>query len=289
MTYSVANPPALIASAVGGLARLWYYKSTDAIATVNTANYFTNGGSLGLKVGDIIFVIDTTNTLVHIVFVNATGNGLANTLIGNGGDNTLDGGLGTDQMQGAAGNDTYIVDNAGDVISEAVNKGHDVVQSSVAHTLFNNVEDLTLTGTKNINGVGNGLANVIAGNTGNNVLNGMAGNDTLTGGDGLDRFLFNTALNATTNVDTITDFVVADDAFQLDNAVFTAFPNPGGLSMGAFVVGTAATTASHRIVYDAASGDVFYDRDGSAAVHAQILFAHVTPGTALTNADFLIV
>lgn len=75
MAYAVANPPALIASAVGGMARLWYYKSVDAIATVNTANYFTNGGTLGMKVGDIVLIIDTTNTLVHIAFVNATGNG----------------------------------------------------------------------------------------------------------------------------------------------------------------------------------------------------------------------
>lgn len=220
---------------------------------------------------------------------DATGNGLGNTLIGNGGNNMLDGGLGADHMEGGAGDDTYIVDNAGDVIGEAVSKGHDTVRSSVAHTLFNNVEDLALTGTKNINGTGNGIANAIVGNAGNNVLNGKAGNDTLTGGDGFDKFRFDTALNAATNVDTITDFVVADDAFDLDKAVCTAFAKPGGLSAGAFVMGTAATTAAQHIIYDAANGDLFYDRDGSAGAHAQILFAHVTPGTALTHADFFII
>lgn len=75
MAYDTKNPPMLFANGVGGAARLWIYKSADPIATVNTANYFTNGGTLGLKVGDPMFVIDTANALVHIAFVNATGDG----------------------------------------------------------------------------------------------------------------------------------------------------------------------------------------------------------------------
>jgi len=75
MAYSTANPPALFANGVGGMARLWFYKSADPIATVNTANYFTNGGDLGMKVDDPILVIDTVNHLLHWAIVNATGNG----------------------------------------------------------------------------------------------------------------------------------------------------------------------------------------------------------------------
>jgi hypothetical protein len=75
MAYSTQNPPMLMANGVGGAMRLWFYKSADPIATVNTANYFTNGGDLGLKVGDPIFVADTVNNTLHIAFVNATGNG----------------------------------------------------------------------------------------------------------------------------------------------------------------------------------------------------------------------
>jgi hypothetical protein len=75
MAYVTTNPPALFASAVGGMSRFWVYKSADPIATVNTANYFTNGGALGLKVGDLMYVWDTVNALGHLVFVNATGNG----------------------------------------------------------------------------------------------------------------------------------------------------------------------------------------------------------------------
>lgn len=75
MAYSTGNPPDLFASSVGGKRRFWVYTSADPIATVNTANYFTNGGSLGLKVGDLMYIWDTVNSLGHLAFVNATGNG----------------------------------------------------------------------------------------------------------------------------------------------------------------------------------------------------------------------
>lgn len=75
MAYSTANPPALFANGVGGMARFWIYKSADPIATVNTANYFTNGASLGMKLWDPICVIDTTNGLLDWCVVNAIGNG----------------------------------------------------------------------------------------------------------------------------------------------------------------------------------------------------------------------
>ena len=81
-------------------------------------------------------------------------------------------------MVGGLGNDTYVVDDASDAVTEALNEGTDTVQSSVSYTLGANVENLTLTGGANINGTGNGDANVLTGNTGNNVLDGGVGADT---------------------------------------------------------------------------------------------------------------
>jgi len=107
-------------------------------------------------------------TLTGNAPINATGNGLDNVLTGNGKPNTLTGG---------AGNDTYVVQDTGDVVVEGAAAGTDAVQSSVTYTLPANVENLTLTGAASINGTGNGLGNVLAGNRSANVLTGGAGND----------------------------------------------------------------------------------------------------------------
>jgi Ca2+-binding RTX toxin-like protein len=119
---------------------------------------------------------------------NDTLNGLAgnDTLNGNAGNDTLNGGTGNDTLVGGAGNDTYVVDATGDIVTEALNEGTDLVQSSVTHTLTANVENLTLTGTTAINGTGNALNNILTGNSANNTLTGGDGNDTLDGGAGKD-------------------------------------------------------------------------------------------------------
>jgi Ca2+-binding RTX toxin-like protein len=213
-----------------------------------------------------------------------TGNDLSNFIYGTSGQNTLDGGTGADRLSGFGSNDIYIVDSAGDLVFEQAGQGIDEVQSSVNHTLAVNVENLTLTGAGNVNATGNTVANIIVGNSGNNFIDGKQGNDTLTGGLGGDNFVFTTAL--VSNQDTITDFSVADDTLRLDDAVFTGIAT-GFLSAAAFKAGTGATEADDRIVYNSATGEIFYDADGSGAT-AQVRFAFVTAGTALTQGDFFV-
>lgn len=110
-------------------------------------------------------------------------------LSGDAGNDFIDGGLGNDRMRGGAGDDTYIVDKAGDIVTEAANEGTDAVRSFVSYTLAANVENLVQLGASNLNGAGNALANQLTGNTGNNRLDGKAGADTLTGGAGNDALI----------------------------------------------------------------------------------------------------
>ncbi|MFB0871988.1 MULTISPECIES: hypothetical protein [unclassified Sphingobium] len=226
-------------------------------------------------------------TLVGNDNINATGNSLVNSLTGNSGANILNGGGGADTMAGGLGDDTYYVDDTGDKVIEASGQGYDTIFSTVTYNLNNRaVEQLTLTGTANINASGNTLANGLTGNSGANVLDGGAGADTLTGGAGQDQFRFSTALG-TSNVDQITDFSVADDTVVLSSAIFAAAGPAGTLNAGAFVIGSAAADAGDRIIYNSATGTLFYDADGTGA-GAAVAFAQIGAGLSLTNADFLI-
>ncbi|PIG94248.1 FG-GAP repeat protein [Gloeocapsopsis sp. IPPAS B-1203] len=111
----------------------------------------------------------------------------SDTLYGGLGNDTLNGGIGIDSLIGGLGNDVYVVNNLRDTVVEAANAGIDTVQSSLlSYDLPSNVENLTLIGSRNMNGGGNALANRIIGNSGNNYLYGDAGNDTLYGGAGND-------------------------------------------------------------------------------------------------------
>jgi serralysin len=138
--------------------------------------------------------------------------------------------------------------------------------------------------------------NMVVGNDGSNTINGGDGNDQLTGRGGWDLFWFDTELThfdpvrmvVVQNVDTITDFNVADDTIVLENAIFGAF-SAGSLAEERFVVGTAPLDASDTIIYDIGTGNLFYDSDGNGSGAAPIQFARVTAGTMLTYLDFLVV
>jgi Ca2+-binding RTX toxin-like protein len=118
------------------------------------------------------------------------------------------------------------------------------------------------------------------------MLNGGAGSDSLRGNGGADTFAFTDALVAG-NIDHILDFASGTDKIALDDAVFTGL-GLGALPAGAFVAGTTAQDANDRILYDQASGAIFYDADGNGSGGA-ILFATVQAGAVLTASDFQVI
>lgn len=79
-----------------------------------------------------------------------------------------------------------------------------------------------------------------------------------------------------------------------DTIVVSAAGFGGGLVVGAaiassqFLLGSAATTASHRFLYDRNNGALFFDQDGTGAI-AKVQFATLNTGLSLTNADILVV
>lgn len=188
--------------------------------------------------------------------VNGSGNELNNSLVGSAGNNVLtdgagndvlNGGLGADTLIGGIGNDVYLVDDAGDVVIEALDEGTELVKASVSHTLAEHVENLTLTGTGAINGtgnalnntiIGNGAANRIAGGAGDDALNGGAGADTMEGGSGNDRY----------DVDNSADVIIENPGEGIDTVMASASFALGANLDNLTLTGTGSWQASGNML-----------------------------------------
>jgi Ca2+-binding RTX toxin-like protein len=232
------------------------------------------------------------------------------TLHGGAGNDSLMGGAGNDWMAGGLGDDYYYVDSAADVLSEAAGEGFDRVFTTVNYTVTAGaaVENVFVMGAASAL-VGNELANNLfggaladslsgmAGNdkldsgAGNDLLAGGVGTDTLIGGAGNDTFIFDTLLNASTNVDVISDFA-AGDLIAVDNDIFTALGAAGALSAGQFYSGAGVTGASVAgqtagVYYNTSTGSLYYDADGFGG-SAAVQFASLATKPVLTAASFSI-
>jgi serralysin len=248
-------------------------------------------------------------TLTGNAAINAIGNAQKNTLLGNSAPNSLNGSSGADSMAGGLGNDIYYIDNTGDVVVETSTLATeiDTVNSSVSYTLKSNFENLTLTGTAAINGVGNTLKNTMSGNNANNILNGDggtdkllggAGNDTLiggaakdilSGGTGADTFLFNAISDSgtsSTTRDTIIDFqstqgdkidlsAIDGNTSVIGNNAFTSLAL-GNVFSGAF-------TKHAALFFDQTNHILYANNDTDISADFSILLTGVA---TLSTADF---
>lgn len=225
-------------------------------------------------------------------------------LAGGDGADTLDGGAGADVMTGGYGSDTFYADHVDESLIEAGSGGDDdLAIASVSFRLAYGVNHLQLVGTAGT-GLGNSLSNDISGNASANALKGLSGNDAIVGGAGADRiyggpgndllqgdaggdrFYFDASFTSSANVDEIADFSVADDSIFLSRSYFKTIAT-GPLSAAAFHTGASAHDRSDRILYDPATGSLFYDPDGTGAT-GQVLFATLQPALLVTHADFVV-
>jgi VCBS repeat-containing protein len=134
---------------------------------------------------------------------------------------------------------------------------------------------------------------VFKGGAGDDKLSGGGGNDTLWGEKGLDIFVFDTALGTSStdrrvNFDTIKDFSVRDDSFQLDNDIFKKVGKVGKLNKNYFTIGDKAKDKNDYIVYNSKTGVLSYDADGFGKGKA-IEFAQLSRNLKMTEKDFFVI
>lgn len=166
-------------------------------------------------------------------------------------------------------------------------------------TLFgSNGDDILEGGDGNDKLRGSSGFDKLLGQNDNDLLNGGRNDDELTGGAGRDKFVFNTDAAFTTadfGVDTIRDFTDSDDKILLDKTTFKTISSTAGsgFSQGDefAVVGSDAAAAISQadIVYNSASGKLFYNQNGaSAGFGTGAHFATLADSPVISATDFLI-
>lgn len=157
-------------------------------------------------------------------------------LKGGDGDDVLDGGTGADSLSGGSGDDVFIVDDAGDRVSDS--RGNDTVKTSLAdYALGDRIENLVMIGTVAGTATGNALDNEIT--------SAGQGRTALVGGGGNDRFVF---IAGSADGDALLDFDGRGAALG-DSIVFSGY---GTREDGASFTKVNATT--WRVT--SASGDI---------------------------------
>ncbi len=281
------NPATAVASIFTGVERVVIGTGTGTTANRNGTAAINIDASLATP------GLATLNEGLEIL-----GNAGDNIIIGTNFNDVLDGGAGADTLEGLIGNDTYVVDNAGDIVTETTGGGTDSVTltGNFNYTLGAEIENLTMQGNgqNNQQGYGNALANVITGNNAANDLRGFAGNDTisgggggdridggagvdnLTGGTGADTFVFASRADIGNNAalrETITDFRAAGQGNDLIDLTWVdADENTAGHQAFNYAsIGNSATFgpgAAGRLAY--ANGVLYGETTGDGIADFQI-------------------
>jgi Ca2+-binding RTX toxin-like protein len=246
-----------------------------------------------------------------------TGNDASNEITSGAGNDLVDAGAGDDLIVGGdgAGNDTYNGGTGIDTIKYTsatagitVNLG--ATSNQAKSTLSGNKAGI---GIDQLSGIENVIAgkynDIVKGNTGVNVLNGGAGNDTLDGstgndvlkggtgkdvlygGSGADKFVFDTALNQSTNLDTIKDFARKSDKIVLDDDTFKAFTGKSGVSSNQLKVVDKVSQLSGDgyLTYVRANDTLYYDANGKGSGDVAFVKIELAGTAAPSASDFQVI
>ncbi|MXO48652.1 hypothetical protein GRI69_10320 [Erythrobacter vulgaris] len=221
------------------------------------------------------------------------GNNGNDRLYGDGGNDRLEGGSGGDLLRGAGGNDFLDGGDGNDTIRGEWGS-NTIFGRTGADTIFagqgfdtvrgGSGSDLIYGERGNDKIFGEADDDEIFGGDGADRIDGGAGNDLLSGGVGNDLFVF-TAFGLQ-HADKITDFENGDKIGLDRGALFSSIEQEGALDPSAFVYGTEAMDSDDRIIYQYATGKLFYDADGVGGADA-VLFAEVEPESSLNPYSFL--
>jgi Ca2+-binding RTX toxin-like protein len=133
--------------------------------------------------------------------------------------------------------------------------------------------------------VGNVGNDLLVGGSGKDRLFGGSGFDSLRGGDGEDEFFFQ---NIRHEADRILDFKADEDSILIRKAGFDLDLSKGQLSNSRFVLGSIARDRGDRFIYNAETGALLFDADGTGRQRAQTI-AFLNPGDTLNASDIRIV
>jgi Ca2+-binding RTX toxin-like protein len=292
---------------VGGLGNDLYIvdTTTDIITELASQGTDTIQSSVSFSLAALTNVENLT--LIGAAAINGTGNAGNNTLTGNAKNNILSGGAGNDiysyNLNSAQGTDS-ISEAATGGIDTIILSGNGNANLDLALTTNQNVHSnlvLKVTQLENITGgngndgiKGNDRGNILIGGAGNDTISGRGGSDRLYGGTGNDFFVFggNGLSFSTLGLDTIHDFVTAQDKIYLSKSSFTKLTGLANTTLAATefkVVSTDANAAmsSAKVVYNSSNGKLFYNPNLAAAgFDTGGQFAQLSIGLGLTNSNF---
>jgi serralysin len=270
----------------------------NATATVQVVMYNTNYNT-GEALGDVFTSIEALQGSANIDIL--VGGFLADSISGGAGGDWLDGTYGGDSLYGQSGNDSLVSRQQADVLDGGADfdfARYDYADAGLNVFLHNPSQNSgwalgdTLVSIEGIAGSyfadnlqGDAVQNVIFGLGGADYIVGLGGADLLIGGSDADLFHYTSTADGG---DLIQDFGYGADRISVSGTGFgLAYLAGGGIESWRFAAGTVATYATSQFIFDAASGQLWYDQDGTGA-GAQVLLATLQAGAVMAAGDVLV-